>query len=404
MSNETEAQRRSFKPFAFGIGCGCLLGVLVTGSLAAFFAWAYLTAEEEWTSNPLAELKVPAGKLSFEEAKPFVDQLASGYLEDSNNVGLVVALIRDDKSSVLGYGETARESSVRPDGKTLFEIASVGKTFTTTVLAEMALRDELKLEDPLSGFLPAGNKERIPQHGSRVISLLDLATHTSGLPSLPPNFTFKDPLNPYKDYSVDEMLAGLAKIQLPRSPGEEYEYSNLGFGLLGYALAKRVQMDFEELVIQRLCEPLAMHDSRMTLSPELKARLATPHDQGKPVPVWEDTTMPGAGSFLSTADDLTRFVQAHWQDHAEPNSLRRAMTITVQKHRRGGSPEESVGLGWHISSQNALDIIWHNGGSGGSASYVAFLIPQKVGVLVLSNSSNPVDELGLKLLYLLAWH
>jgi hypothetical protein len=98
-------------------------------------------------------------------------------------------------------------------------------------------------------------------------------------------------------------------------------------------------------------------------------------------------------------------LQAHWKGPASDDStLRRAMDLAIQKHRRGGSSAESMGLGWHISSENALDIVWHNGGSGGSASYVAFLPRQKTGVIVLSNSTSSVDDLGRKLLYLLAWH
>lgn len=402
MDSPQPAHSRTF-PFVLGAGCGCVSGLAIGVLALSIGGWYWLTAQQTADTNPLQELNVPDGKLTPEQTKGVVDGLAQTFLASTDNVGLVIALVRENTHNVYGYGTTARGSAKKPDGDTVFEIASVGKTFTATVFAEMCELGELQMEDPLEKFVPAGTK--VPQWNNRSITLLDLATHSSGLPSLPPNFDFQDPLNPYKDYTAEQMFAGLGQTTLTRAPGAEYEYSNFGFGLLGYAIAKRAEKDFEQLVVQRLCEPLQMTSTRMTLDADQKARLATPHSDGKAVPVWEDTTMPGAGSFLSTANDLTRYMQAHWNIPAdELSALQRALKQTTQKVRRGGASSESLGIGWHISSENALDIIWHNGGSGGSTSYVGFLPNQRVGVIVLSNSSSSVDEIGRPLLYLLAWH
>lgn len=386
-----------------------VLGVLAGGVVALFFGclmgagamWVWNWAEREAAVNPLENLGIEKERLSPDETKGNIDRLAREYLASTENVGLVVGIIQDGQSHIYAYGHVAKDSDRVPDGDTIFEIASAGKTFTATVLAEMHLSGELNWDHPLTEFLP--QDVRVPRQGDRQITLLDLATQTSGLPSLPPNFKSGNPLNPYADYTVKEMYEGLRKIALSSSPGRRYEYSNLGFGLLGHALERRAGVTFEELVVSRLCDPLEMNSTRMTLDESLRARLAVPHNGGKAVLVWEDTTMPGAGSFLSTAHDLLGYVQAHWNTDAD-NELSRAMQQTVRKRRPTDMPQRAMGLGWHIDSENALDIIWHNGAAGGSCSYIAFLQEPQVAVVVLSNSSNSVDPVGIQVLYLLARH
>lgn len=403
-SNAEPAPRQGCRA-ASGLACGCLSGLLaglVIGAVAG--VWLWIEYGEAAALDPNADFNLPEAPLSLDETVPYVDRLANGYLASGENVGLVVALIEAGDSRILGYGHVVQGDAAQPDGQTVFELASVGKTFTSTVLADMHRRGELSWDDPLEKYLPEG--VAVPERNGRTITLLDLATQTSGLPSMPPNFRFGDPLNPYADYTVEEMYDGLSQTELAAAPGDHYEYSNFGFGLLGHALERRSGKTFEALVIERLCDPLGMDSTRMTLSETLRTRLATPHDGGEPVKIWEDTTMPGAGSFLSTAEDMVRYVQAHWS--AEAGDLQRprlgVASDTTRKWRPADIPSRSMGLGWHIDSENALDIIWHNGGAGGSCSYVAFLHEPRVGVVVLSNSSNPVDELGYRALYLLARH
>lgn len=113
--------------------------------------------------------------------------------------------------------------------------------------------------------------------------------------------------------------------------------------------------------------------------------------------------MPGAGSFLSTGNDMLRYIQSHLDAaHGGDGPLAEAMRVAIGKRRAGDAINRSLGAAWHIDSENALDIVWHNGGAGGSSAYVAFTVNPPRGVVVLSNSSQPVDELGLKLLYLVA--
>ena len=383
------------------VGFGCLPGLLiglVAGIVLGAFAWEF--SAQEAAMNPLEGLDVPAGRLDLVKIRSTVDVLAGDYLNDSLNVGLAIGVIRGDEADVWCFGRRAIDDPQPPDGDTLFELASVGKTFTSLLLADMHLLGKVSLNDSLQRHLPQG--VTVPALNGRDITLLDLATQTSGLPSLPADFQFGDPMNPYNDYSTAKMFSDLAEIELTRSPGSTYEYSNLGFGLLGEALEIKEQIPYEQLIIDRICTPLGMNRTRMTLTDDLRANFATPHDGGKAVVVWEDTTMPGAGSFLSTANDMNRYLKLFHNPPSEASTpLARAALQTTIKRRPADLASRSMGLGWHIDSQNARDIIWHNGGAGGSCSYAAFTTTPACGVVVLSNSSNSVDELGYKILYLL---
>ena len=376
---------------------GGVVGFVAGAALAGGFAWLLHLVLTEEALDPLADLKIEQEALTPDEKKTYVDQLAREYLDADGNVGLVIGIIEDGEKQVFGYGSVSNATRQTPDENTVFELASVGKTFTATLLADMHVRGEVDWNTPVADLLP--EQARVPQAGALRISLLDLATQTSGLPSLPDNFNPGDPLNPYADYTIDDMYRGLAAMTLPIPPGKKYAYSNLGFGLLGHALALQAGADYEDLVVERICTPIGMNSTRMTLDESLRSRLAVPHDGGSPVKVWEDRTMAGAGSFLSTAADMLRYIEAHFPGADHP--LHSAMQATIGKRRPADNPATAIGLGWHITSENAIDIIWHNGGSGGSRSYAAFLPEQQTGVVVLSNSSSSVDELGRKVLYLL---
>src|SRR3989442_9269459 len=182
--------------------------------------------------------------------------------------GMVIGLL-DKGRGVIAVG------GVNVDN--VFEIGSITKTFTASLLADMVARGEVKLDDPVANYLPRA--VRMPVR-VRPITLLDLATQSSGLPRLPDNFAPRDSSNPYADYSVQQLYEFLSRYQLPRDPGASYEYSNLGVGLLGHALALRAGMSYEQLVTRRILSPLGMRETAITLTPAMRARLAPGHDVG----------------------------------------------------------------------------------------------------------------------------
>lgn len=383
--------RSLFVGIFFGVLIGFITGVVLTGLIW----WAFTVVANEEALDPLADLNIEKDVLSAAEVKSYIDELVQTYLPTDGG-GLAIAVIAAGESNVYGYGVT-RENGKTPDEHTLFEIASAGKTLTALVLGDMALNDEIALTDPIEQFLPEEVKP--PKYQDRSIRLVDLATHSAGLPSLTENFQPANALNPYKDFTVDDMYAGLEMVNIEFPIGKTFAYSNVGFGLLGHVLAIKAETNYEQLVVTRICNPLGMGSTRMTLDDDLKSRLALPHDNGKQVEVWEDTTLAGAGSFLSTPHDMLLYLRAHWD---RDNPLFDAMQLAIRKRRPTDTPATAIGLSWFTDSENALDIIWHNGGAGGSRSYIAMIPERQVGVVILSNnSSTSVEELGKKVLYLL---
>lgn len=311
------------------------------------------------------------------------------------SVGIVVGLIDDNGSRVIAYGSPSKSGDKELDGNTVFEIGSVTKVFTAAVLSDMAQRGEVNLNDPISKYLPKSVKT--PAHDGKEITLLSLSTQTSGLPRLPSNLAPKDQTNPYADYSVEQLYSFLSGYTLTRDPGEQYLYSNLGVGLLGHILTLKAGVDYETLVRDRICGPLKMDNTRIRLTNSMKAHLATGHNQAlEPVPNWDIPTLAGAGALRSTVNDLLRFIAANIGLLKSPLSA--ALQKTHQPQHATGTAGLEVGLGWHIQKKYGAEIVWHNGGTGGYHSFIGFDAKKKRGVVVLSNSTNDIDDIGRHLL------
>jgi CubicO group peptidase (beta-lactamase class C family) len=313
------------------------------------------------------------------------------------SIGIVVGIIGPEGRRVITYGHLDKGDPRPLDGDTIFEIGSATKVFTSLLLADMVQRGEVALDDPVAKYLPPGVK--MQERNGRSITLVDLATQTSGLPRLPTNMTPKDAANPYADYSVDQLHQFLSNYQLTRDIGSQYEYSNLGGGLLGYVLARRASMDYEALVRSRICDPLGMNNTRIMLSLEMKARLAVGHNQSmETVPNWDVPTLAGAGALRSTANDLLTFLAANLCYTKSP--LTPAMAAMLKVRRPTGQPVLEIALGWHILTTNGKESVGHDGGTGGYRSFLGFDPKAGVGVVALSNASTRagVDDIALHLL------
>jgi len=319
-----------------------------------------------------------------EKIEPFARQL----IQDQLVVGLVIGIVKDGQGQVIAYGETVKGSGIVPDGNTLYEIGSVSKVFTAVLLASMAETGAVNLKDPLQQYVPPS--VTVPVAGDTPITLEHLATHTSGLPRMPDNFKPVDPLNPYADYTVEQVYGFLNGHQL-KTPQGKYEYSNYGMGLLGYVLARHAGMTYEGLLKDRICEPLGMKDTRITLDEERQKRLAPPYNAAlKPVENWDIPALTGAGAIRSSGNDMIKFIRANLNKDNGP--LSRALHLAqVKRHRMEDGL--SMGLGWHFARDGVT--LWHNGGTGGYHSWLAISPDHGIGVVVLSNTANMrLDEFG----------
>jgi serine-type D-Ala-D-Ala carboxypeptidase/endopeptidase len=315
------------------------------------------------------------------------------------SVGIVVGMLEPGGRRVVPYGKLAAGDARTLDGDTVFEIGSITKVFTNLLLADMVQRGEVGLDDPVSKYLPP--EVKMPRRGEREITLVDLATHTSGLPRLWSPFSPKDSTNPYADFTVDDMYRFLSGHELRRDPGAQYEYSNLGGGLLGHVLSRRAGMDYESLVRARITGPLGMNDTRIVLTPEMRGRLAVGHNAAlKPVPNWDLPTLAGAGALRSTVNDLLKFAAMAAGDTSTPLAKAMALSLSVRRPTGPAAGAGEVALGWHINKVNQRELVWHNGGTGGYRSILVVDPVTHTGVVVLSNTSTGagVDDIGRHLL------
>ncbi len=307
--------------------------------------------------------------------------------------GVVVGIIdaKGPRFYSRGLMDVRGDKPVGPD--TLFEIGSITKTFTSLLLADMVVKGEVKLDDPISKYLPAGVVA--PSRNGREITFLDLATHTSGLPRMPSNIKPADPLNPYKDYTVDKVFEYLNAHKLNFDVGANYLYSNIGAGVLGQVLAVQAGKDYETLVRERILEPLGMSDTTITLSGNMTVRFATPHDDKlKPTSPWDFTGLAGAGAIRSTARDMLKYAAAGLGLVKTP--LSQAMALTQEPRRVFENMGMALGLGWHLFQRRGALIVWHNGGTGGFRSYLGLCPKTGTGIVVLNNSSADLPGLGLR--------
>jgi CubicO group peptidase (beta-lactamase class C family) len=323
--------------------------------------------------------------------------LADRIDAQKQSVGIVVGVIEPTGRRVVAHGRFAN-GDPRPVGAdTVYEIGSITKVFTSLLLADAVQRHEVALTDPVSKFLP--DTAKMPERGGRTITLQDLATHTSGLPRMPDNFKPADPANPYADYSVEQLYHFLASYQLARDIGSQYEYSNLGGGLLGHVLALRAHTDYASLVRDRITGPLGMSSTAIALSPEMKSRLAVGHSAAlQPVANWDLPTLAGAGALRSTTADLLVFLAANLGYTTSP--LAPAMKAMLDVRRPTGTGGLEVALGWHVLTAHGHEIVWHNGGTAGYRTFIGFDRAARSGVVVLSNAGTAAgpDDIGRHLL------
>ena len=303
------------------------------------------------------------------------------------SIGIVVGVIDSAGRRIVTYGRSGNGDSAPLDGNTVFEIGSISKVFTSLLLADVAVRGDVALNDPIAKYLP--RTVRVPAR-ARPITLQDLAMHASGLPRMPNNMRPKDGSNPWADYTVEQLYEFLSTYELPRDVGTTYEYSNYGAGLLGHLLARRAGLDYEALVKARIAAPLGMTSTGVTLSPAMRARLAAGHDQSmQPTSNWDMPTLAGAAALRSTANDMLTFLAAFIGYTHSP--LAPAMALMLVPRRpvlEVSDVETEVALGWYVTTTNGKTIVWHSGSTGGYSSFLAFDRAGRAGVVVLSNAST----------------
>ncbi len=345
--------------------------------------------KEELTPEPLFN--------SFEEE---LEYLVEKY------VGMGAAMGIIDKHQILQeyyFGSISNDNASPPDIHSIFEIGSITKTFTTTLLAQMILEGKLDLANELESLLPEGELT-VPSWNGTKVTLEHLATHSSGLPRtprdsnqpLPPGY---DPFDPYAAYTAAYVYDYLSSYcDLLFKPGTQYSYSNTGMGLVGHVLGLVDSTSYEELVKREILEPLGMDETSLFFSDDQMAHLAPGHNENLDSVrnYYAQDVFQGAGFLKSSLHDMLIYLRA--QMGLTATSLDDAIALTQQAHfdvglvsynDRDGFYNLSIGLAWHIDElPEGYTFHWHGGRTNGYMAYMAFDQATMTGVVILCNQSK----------------
>ena len=343
------------------------------------FAYAYHKLKQNIKIPPLTEVTSIA-------------DIVQPYIDNEMTKGLSIGTYRDGKIEFYNYGICSEENQVKPTENSVYEIGSITKTFTAAVLADMVAEGKVNYTDPISKFLP---DSVCNWSNDKSITLEELSTHTSGLPRVPKNLTenfLSDIDNPYQNYSFEKMYTFLKTYTPKPKTNREVAYSNLGTGLLGHILAIIDEQSYEAMMKNRVFEPLNMNNSTITVE---KGQLIQGHDGlGYPVSQWNFQALAGAGAIRSSTADMMKYLVA--------NILEQQPYSETHLPRKEMSEFQKTGLAWVIQKNKNLDFIWHNGGTGGYRTFMGFSKNENVGVVVLANSVQGVDAVGIRTLQFLA--
>lgn len=303
---------------------------------------------------------------------------------------IVVAIINADGTSYYNFGSN-KFGGQPVNEHSIYEIGSITKTFTGTLLADEVLKGEMKLDDPAQKYLP--ESVHVPMYEGKSITLGNLSDHTSSLPRMPANFDPADPMNPYADYTEEDMFDFISSCTLTRPIGSQYEYSNLAMGLLGQILARQANTSYEELMLKKIALPLQMNETKITFDENMKNNLAYGYAGGEQVENWDLPGMAGAGAIRSSTSDMVKYVSAQMNITHTP--LHDAMMLTHQpRHNLVGGNE--IGINWAIDDVRGHKIINHGGATGGYRAFVGFT--DKMGVVVMTNCDLDIEDIGVHLL------
>lgn len=373
------------KTFLIILGSLLLLGIAALVGLFFYFKSVNKVEITPATSSLVVQENIDQEKLDsiYKYTKNFPD-----------NTQLSFAFIDDD--TVSYYGTLRKEGKLNTvqNSDSIFQIGSISKVFTSTLLADFVSQGKVDLNTPIQEYLEAP-LHNIEKNGE-FITLKSLSNHTSGLPKLPKGMLMNSIMNfdnPYKNYTQDKFEKYLKeKITPETTPGTKMVYSNVGVGLLGHILSEVSDKSYEALLQEKIFIPYNMNSSS-SIPLDTEGRMVSGlSPKGDKVPTWTFSSMHGMGAINSNVQDLAKFAQANFKAN-EVLDFQRVKTFEKNK-------KMSISLGWHIiTSKTGDELYFHNGATGGYMSSMLLNIKNKKGVIILSNinfshpDSNSLDKL-----------
>lgn len=310
--------------------------------------------------------------------------------------GIIVGLIDSTgKRQIISAGALSKIDPRRPDGNTMYEIGSVTKVFTSLLLADMSLKQQVSINDPITRYLPSAVK--ISVKDGKVPTLLNLSSHTVGYPRMPDNVDPKDPDNPFADYTLQQLYDYVSRFPYTSDMGTFFRYSNSGYALLGNILASVAHKDYETLVKQGVCEVLDMKNTTIRLTPAQKANMAMGHSEyGLQVSNWDMPAFVATGALRSNVNDLLNFAAANLG--IVKTKLWPAMELCHIPRIIKSKVEGDVTMGWTLVNENGHEFLWKDGTTAGYRALVLLDRKKKNGLVILSNCLNPINDIAYHIL------
>jgi CubicO group peptidase (beta-lactamase class C family) len=363
------------------------VGLDEQGKIETFYAQPYKEAEV------VADKKFNSDNALKTKLDSTVNGPLSAYMRNGENVGLSVGIHYAGKDYFYNYGESKLGNSQLPGNQTLYDIGSITKTFTSTLLAVAVNEGKLKLTSMITDFLPDSVASNPALKG---ITLMQLANHTSGIPRLPSNWqsSVTDQKQPYANYDTKLLFSFLKNFKSVRAPGTKFEYSNVGVGLLGEILGNIYHKPYPELISTYITKPAKMSHTEVINKPSDASLVAQGYDENiQPVAPWIFDALAGAGALKSSSSDM--LIYGKLQVGEGSTRLTKAMKLTHEITYK--SDQNSLGLGWIFLNGDA-NLPQHNGGTGGYRSLICMDLERQIVVVMLANNSSSVDSIGFEVL------
>jgi CubicO group peptidase (beta-lactamase class C family) len=338
----------------------------------------------------LAVTLAPVGGSAADRFEPVREYIRSEMVQQS--VPSVAVAVAREGHIVWeeGFGWADRERRIAATEHTMYSLASISKPFTATGLMTLVQSGKIDLDKPVNDYL--GEAKLHARVGdARDATVRRVANHTSGLP-LHYQFFYAD--EPVAVPSTDETI--LRYGNLVTMPGERFQYSNLGFGILGYVIARVSGVSYAEFMRREVFLPLGLTHTSVNIGPGLEGYAATRYGpDGLPIPFY-DFDHPGASAIFASAHDLVRFGMFHLKEHLRDQKAILSDASIDEMHRstaqEGSGPVGAYGIGFDLDDQDGYPYFGHDGGMAGVATRMRLFREQRLAVVVLTNSASGLSK------------
>lgn len=332
-----------------------------------------------------------------EKLEKYVSKYIEMEIDLNKNPGILIGIIDGDSTYVYGFGEAEKGVNQPPTDSSIFEIGSMTKVFTASLLQILVDEGKIDYQKTLADYL---EKEKLHE-SIHDLTVWSLATHTSGFPRVPTNFSIKDkdPNNPFKNYTNTDFDKFLLDYNLFQTGN--YIYSHINFALIEKIIETVENKDFQLVLEEKLLQPLGLINTTHVLDDNQKERLNSGYLlDGSPAPKAEFSTFYGSIGLMSDMNDLIRFVQVNLEIGEESPLQSSLVKTQVSQANTGVEKYIDTGIGWHVvrPKRKYYEIVSHRGTGIGHQAYIAFIPETQTGVIVLANSRNSLEGLGFFML------